>query len=782
MTVAAMNHKSTTSRKSPIKRKRGVYIEAAPKPVKGAAFFEDLDAAYRALCAILFNFASSGHPGGSVSASRIMAGLMFERMNYDFADPDAPHADQICFTAGHKAMGLYAMWAIRNEMVRLARPRLLPRPARQLRIEDLLGFRRNPTQDTPMFRRLKAKALDGHPTPMTPFVPFATGPSGVGVGAGVGLALGARDAYGKNAPQVHMVEGECGMTPGRVHEAIAAAATMGLDNLTLHIDWNQSSIDSDRVCPWDGQPGDYVQWDPVELMHVHDWNVVYVGDGHDPAAAFSAQRTAGWIKNGQPTAIVYRTVKGWHYGIEGAKSHGAGHGYCSPEFYESVADFEERFGARLPRFLGKVDPTTREQAYYRTLEAFRKILKDRPGFAKSGARRVAESAMGLRALKRKRPAGGPRLERLYKGVLKPGRTPAVLKLTPGKSETTRGAMGAVLGYLNETTDGAFIGCSADLSGSTSLIKLGKNFTQGLWHARKNPKTRMTAIGGICEDAMGAAMSGVSAFGAHIGVSSSYAAFIVPLEHIAARVHAIGQWARKAVVKKAPGRTWIMLNAHAGSMTGEDGPTHADPQPLQMLQNNFPKGTVITLTPWEPAELWPLVAAGLAARPAVLCPFVTRPAVSVPDRRKAGIPPASAAAQGVYAMRRANTPAALVIQGCGVANIFVHEVLPVLDKEKINLNVFYIASVELFELLPKAKREKIFPRKFYATSMGITDFTLPTLQRFVRSDAGLEHSLYPFRGGEFLGSGIWKKVFEEGGLHAASQLKAIRAWVRRARRI
>ena len=102
-----------------------------------------------------------------------------------------------------------------------------------------------------------------------------------------------------------------------------------------------------------------------------------------------------------------------------------------------------------------------------------------------------------------------------------------------------------------------------------------------------------------------------------------------------------------------------------------------------------------------ALLWPLVAAGLAARPAVLCPFVTRPAVPVPDRRKAGLPPASAAAQGVYAMRRANTPAALVIQGCGSANIFVFEVLPVLDREKIKLNVFYVASGELFELNPKA---------------------------------------------------------------------------------
>jgi transketolase len=235
------------------------------------------------------------------------------------------------------------------------------------------------------------------------------------------------------------------------------------------------------------------------------------------------------------------------------------------------------------------------------------------------------------------------------------------------------------------------------------------------------------------------------------------------------------------LKKEPFKTWIILNGHAGSMTGEDGPTHADPQPLQMLQNNFPKGSVVTYTPWEPQELWPLLAAGLKIRPAVLSPFVTRPAVPVPDRRKLGMPPASAAAQGVYAMRRAKTPATVVLQGCGAANLFVHEVLPILEKEGVKLNVFYVASAELFELLPKAKRDKIFPPKLFATAMGISDFTLPTLRRWVRSEAGIEASLYPFRAGEFLGSGDWRKVLEEGGLSASSQIKAVRAWVRKAGR-
>ena len=57
---------------------------------------------------------------------------------------------------------------------------------------------------------------------------------------------------------------------------------------------------------------------------------------------------------------------------------------------------------------------------------------------------------------------------------------------------------------------------------------------------------------------------------------------------------------------------VLVCAHAGLKTGEDGPTHADPQALQLLQENFPRGTAITLTPWDPQECWPLLAAAFRA--------------------------------------------------------------------------------------------------------------------------------------------------------------------------
>ncbi|NIU62768.1 MAG: hypothetical protein GWN66_18160, partial [Pseudomonas stutzeri] len=87
----------------------------------------------------------------------------------------------------------------------------------------------------------------------------------------LGLAFGAADYYGAHAPRVHIVEGEGGLTPGRVAESLASAGTACLGNAVMHVDWNQASIDSNRVCR-DGQtPGDYVQWNPLELARLHDW-------------------------------------------------------------------------------------------------------------------------------------------------------------------------------------------------------------------------------------------------------------------------------------------------------------------------------------------------------------------------------------------------------------------------------------------------------------------------------------------------------------------------------
>lgn len=777
---------SLLSKRPEFSERRGQYIRVTDHESYSHALLPDgerdlwdrVNMVYRTLCGILFNFVpTSGHPGGSISSGHIVQALVFDTMDYDFRDPERLDNDIISYAAGHKAMGLYAMWALRNELVRQSRPDLLATESRQLRLEDLLGFRRNPTQHTPLFERHKARALDGHPTCATPFIKVATGASGVGVPASLGLAHAALDYYGEQAPRVHFVEGEGGMTPGRVHEAMAAAATAQIHNAFMHIDWNQSSIDSDRVCREDGKPGDYVQWNPVELAWMHDWNVILVPDATDFRQVLAAQSLALKFTNRQPTAVVYRTVKGWHYGIEGAPSHGAGHKFSSEGYYRMLKECEEAFGMKFPRFEGDATPVHLEEAYFETLMAVRDLLKGRPNLASWAGEQLARSGARLDQSKRQPREGAPRLNWLYTSKeLDPNSPPESLRAKPGAAVTTRGALGDALNVINQKTGGALFAAAADLAGSTNISNVAKGFAGGFYNAVANPESRLIPIGGICEDAMGAWMSGVSSFGCHIGVTASYGAFIAALEHVPARLHGIGQQTRQQVTGE-PYRTWIMVNAHVGVKTGEDGPTHADPQALQLLQECFPGKVLITLTPWDAMEIWPLLIESLRARPAVLAPFVTRPADAVVDRVALKLPPVEAARQGVYAMRTARPDVlhhgTLVLQGNGVGTIFVNDVLPVLDAEGWNFNVYYVASVELFNLLPRALRDQIFPESLTTESMGITDFTLATLYRWVRSNDGQERSLHSFRAGHYLGSGSAPKVLEEAGIHAEGQLAAIR---------
>ena len=339
----------------------------------------------------------------------------------------------------------------------------------QFRLEDLLGFRRNPSAVTPLFKQFHAKALDGHPTPATPFVRLATGASGVGLPGSLGLAWAAADVYGENAPRVHIIEGEGGLTPGRVAEALAAAGTASLDNVILHIDWNQASIDSNRVCREGDTPGEYVQWTPAELAYLHDWNVIYVPDGFDWQQITFAQRCALDLHNGQPTAIVYRTIKGWRYGMEGRASHGAGHGLCSQAFFTAVEPLLPKDETRIPHCDGAqrcscgTDTTILEECYWQTLGIVRKALETRPTTMEALAAQLRAAQNRLNTLKRKRRSDAPRIEIAYETAGQSnGHAPTELALKLGTKTTLRDELGRVLNYYNRATERRLCHCGGGL--------------------------------------------------------------------------------------------------------------------------------------------------------------------------------------------------------------------------------------------------------------------------------------------------------------------------------
>lgn len=751
--------------------------------------FETFDMLYRSLCALLYNYVpTSGHPGGSISSGRIVAAMVFDGLDYDLASPERQDADVLCYAAGHKVMGLYAMWALRDEIARLLAPELLATRCRdRLRLEDLLGFRANPTAALPLYSSFGSRSLDGHPTPATPFVRLASGASGVGLASAIGLAIAARDHYGENCPRVHVLEGEGGLTPGRVSEALAAAGTASLGNVFAHVDFNQSSIDSDRVCREGALAGDYVQWDPGELFFLHDWNVIEVADGHDFAQVLAAQHRARAIDNGQPTAVVYRTRKGWNYGIEGRASHGTGHKLCSAGFYEAVSELSgtdsplPNCELAEPRCMGPAGGAVREECFWSALELVRRRLEQETAVLRTLGERLVAARRRLDSRALAPRAAAPCVEAVYElAAGAPSDAPLELRIEPGATTTLRETLGRCLRSLNKASGGALFTASADLLGSTSAATVAADFPPGFWNAASNPGSRVLSIGGICEDAIAGVLSGVSAFGTAIGVGSSYGAFIAPLGHVAARLHAIGAQARSETSGE-PYRSLVLICGHVGLATGEDGPTHADPQALQLIQENFPPGSAVTLTPWEPQEIWPLLATALSRRPAFIAPFVTRPELKVLERVGLGLAPAEAAVAGVYLLRapRDNGDVTIVLQESAVAYTFVSQALPMLEADGIDPRVYYVASPELFDALEPERRHAIFPEQHAFEAIGITGFTLPTMYRWVRSDAGREATLHPYRHGRYPGSGKGEDVLAEAGLDGASQYTAVKRFLEKA---
>ena len=58
--------------------------------------------------------AKSGHPGGSLSISDIMAYLYFHKMNVDPQNPDWEDRDRFVLSKGHTAPALYGALALKG--------------------------------------------------------------------------------------------------------------------------------------------------------------------------------------------------------------------------------------------------------------------------------------------------------------------------------------------------------------------------------------------------------------------------------------------------------------------------------------------------------------------------------------------------------------------------------------------------------------------------------------------------------------------------------------------
>ena len=218
--------------------------------------------------------AGSGHPTSSMSAADLLAVLVGRHLNYDWDEPASPANDHLIFSKGHASPLLYSVY----------------KAVGVVSDDELMtGYRRFGSR------------LEGHPTPVLPWVDVATGSLGQGLPDAVGVALAGK--YVDELPfRVWVLCGDSEMAEGSIWEALDKASHYKLSNLIAMVDVNRLGQRGPTELSWD--------------LETYRRRVTAFGaralviDGHDVREIDRAMAEAGDVSGDQPTVILARTRKG----------------------------------------------------------------------------------------------------------------------------------------------------------------------------------------------------------------------------------------------------------------------------------------------------------------------------------------------------------------------------------------------------------------------------------------------------------------------------------------
>jgi transketolase len=242
--------------------------------------------------------ANSGHPTSSMSAADLIAVLAAKHLRYDWDRPEHPNNDHLIFSKGHASPLLYSLY----------------KACGAITDEDLLSFRRFGSK------------IEGHPTPVLPWVDVATGSLGQGLPIGVGVALAGK-FLDKLPYRVWVLCGDSEMAEGSMWEAFEAAGFRSLDNLTAIIDVNRLGQRGPTMHGWDLDAY-------RNRAEAFGWHAIEV-DGHDIAAVDAAMAEAV-ATTGRPTVIIAKTKKG--KGVKAVEDKENAHGKPVPDEAEAIEE------------------------------------------------------------------------------------------------------------------------------------------------------------------------------------------------------------------------------------------------------------------------------------------------------------------------------------------------------------------------------------------------------------------------------------------------------------
>ena len=222
-----------------------------------------------------------GHIPSAFSIIDIITLLYRDVLKFEAKTPKWLHRDYFILSKGHGCLALY---------VNLHRH----------------GFITD--HDIEMFCK-QGGILGEHPDrTKVPGAEASTGSLGHGLSFAIGIALGLKIQGFNNRIFVLLGDGEC--QEGTVWEAANVARNRRLGNVCAIIDWNESAM---QLLPID---------DMSKKWEAFGWNV-HVVDGHDEEEILATIKKIEFQKDGIPTAIVAKTIKG--KGVSMLEGHGIWH-------------------------------------------------------------------------------------------------------------------------------------------------------------------------------------------------------------------------------------------------------------------------------------------------------------------------------------------------------------------------------------------------------------------------------------------------------------------------
>jgi transketolase len=623
----------------------------------------------RALGFAMADGAQSGHVGGSSSKTEQVLTLLVSGMfGFDALNPKHPGRDRMAWSAGHATPLSHGLVSLIYEALR-RRGVAVPAQAAKHAIypEDLARFRR-------------WGGPSGHVESEYALADTSTGSSGHGFSAGLGFAV-LHSSCGLPT-RAYVIGGDAESEEGMTYEFRNIASTLGARNLTVLMDYNCFGIDGPI---FEAMPGPY-----LNHWFAQGWNIIEV-DGRNPRELATAYRlVAGGFGNQKPTVILSHTIKGLGYGkLENSNDS---HGGILPhaEYVQAV----HKLGFPIPGVAGDVAGDLKviagalsdEDAAYlvERLEAAAAHIPAEPDL-------VARMSSAL--------AGRPMAD--YHKIERPAELPPELVFKGGDSVAIRKATEAWFGWAMKQTAFFYIG-AGDLMKSVltgkaenvyGIIKPGNPLGRGIRFGIAEQNMAMMSCA-IAQDTLPGGFRPMSAFATY-GVFTCMMANPVRMTLI------------NNDVIPASRAFFIMLAAHDGPETGEDGPTHHGLFWMS-LYTAYPGIKVYKpLDANEAIEM--LFHAAKRGEPVAFS--ATRPGTLVLPRGN-GVPPAREAIYGAYVYKAfsGNGKPKKVFAVCGgqvLLNLL--KILPEIE-EKHDVKIVAVTSPQLYEELRRtdpAKAQSIF---------------------------------------------------------------------------